>query len=306
MPGRWSALNAPHLKRQAVRRVTLKGRFAASDPSVAAIVVRSRGNALRPAGRACADPDDPHNRTRFVMIGKEPTGVSGNVIELADRLGREPAGSDGQASGAAGPSRRLDDALRVKASTLVLGVLLLHRRRRSSRRCSRGGSACRAWRKGRIPEDSRFVPASSLMSRPRLPNLSTPSAWSIRIFCWINLANILLPPLARSCSGLAVPDLASSAFQPRQPTISRRPCAHRQNPRRVCMPESAQRAIVQAAMLATLMRTRSNRRRHCAVPTCRLTGSRSAKRQQRRSLVSRVCQEKRVDRLRSTRLRCTR
>jgi chorismate mutase / prephenate dehydratase len=77
----WLASNAPHLERQAV----------ASDPTVAA---RAGDRAATHYGLQVAHAliqDDPHNRTRFVMIGKEPTGVSGNdLTSLIVSVANEP------------------------------------------------------------------------------------------------------------------------------------------------------------------------------------------------------------------------
>jgi chorismate mutase/prephenate dehydratase len=76
----WLASNAPHLERQAVASNAEGARLAAGDPTVAAIGL---AHALI--------QDDPHNRTRFVMIGKEPTGVSGNdLTSLIVSVANEP------------------------------------------------------------------------------------------------------------------------------------------------------------------------------------------------------------------------
>ncbi|HLX01442.1 MAG TPA: prephenate dehydratase [Trinickia sp.] len=74
---RWLSTNAPHLERQAVSSNAEAARLAAADPSVAAI---AGDRAAAHYGLQVAYgliQDDPHNRTRFVMIGKDPAGVSG-------------------------------------------------------------------------------------------------------------------------------------------------------------------------------------------------------------------------------------
>jgi chorismate mutase/prephenate dehydratase len=57
-------------------RATLKGASCRGDPTVrrSPAIARRRTTACR---WHALIQDDPHNRTRFVMIGKEPTGVSG-------------------------------------------------------------------------------------------------------------------------------------------------------------------------------------------------------------------------------------
>ncbi|ATF85152.1 MULTISPECIES: prephenate dehydratase [Burkholderia] len=74
---RWLAANAPHLERQAVASNAEAARLAADDPSVAAI---AGDRAAIHYGLQIAYSmiqDDPHNRTRFVTIGRAPTGPSG-------------------------------------------------------------------------------------------------------------------------------------------------------------------------------------------------------------------------------------
>jgi chorismate mutase/prephenate dehydratase len=74
---RWLATHAPHLECQAVSSNAEAARLAASDPTVAAIA-GSRAAAHYGLQVAYAlIQDDPHNRTRFAMIGKEPAGASG-------------------------------------------------------------------------------------------------------------------------------------------------------------------------------------------------------------------------------------
>ncbi|TKC91547.1 prephenate dehydratase [Trinickia terrae] len=74
---RWLATNAPHLERQAVSSNAEAARLAASDPTVAAIAGDRAAAHYGLQVAYALIQDDPHNRTRFVMIGKEPAGVSG-------------------------------------------------------------------------------------------------------------------------------------------------------------------------------------------------------------------------------------
>jgi chorismate mutase / prephenate dehydratase len=87
----WLASNAPHLERQAVASNAEGARLAAADPAVAA---RGGARAATHYGLQVAHAliqDDPHNRTRFVMIGKQPTGVSGNdLTSLIVSVANEP------------------------------------------------------------------------------------------------------------------------------------------------------------------------------------------------------------------------
>ena len=87
----WLASNAPHLERQAVASNAEGARLAAGDPGVAAI---AGDRAATHYGLQIAHAliqDDPHNRTRFVMIGKEPTGATGNdLTSLIVSVANEP------------------------------------------------------------------------------------------------------------------------------------------------------------------------------------------------------------------------
>jgi chorismate mutase/prephenate dehydratase len=73
----WLASNAPHLERQAVSSNAEGARLAASDPTVAAVAGDRAATRYGLQVAHALIQDDPHNRTRFVMIGKEPTGPSG-------------------------------------------------------------------------------------------------------------------------------------------------------------------------------------------------------------------------------------
>lgn len=75
---RWLAAHLPHVERQAVSSNAEAARMASLDPTVAAI---ASDRAASFYGLQVANPmiqDDPHNRTRFVMIGHEPAGRSGH------------------------------------------------------------------------------------------------------------------------------------------------------------------------------------------------------------------------------------
>ena len=73
----WLATHAPHLERRAVSSNAEGARLAAADPQVAAI---AGGHAAALYGlqlAAAMIQDDPHNRTRFVVIGGVPSAPSG-------------------------------------------------------------------------------------------------------------------------------------------------------------------------------------------------------------------------------------
>ncbi|WP_133647878.1 prephenate dehydratase [Paraburkholderia flava] len=74
---RWLATNAPHLEPQAVSSNAEAARLAATDPTVAAIAGDRAATHYGLQVAYSLIQDDPHNRTRFLMIGKEPAGVSG-------------------------------------------------------------------------------------------------------------------------------------------------------------------------------------------------------------------------------------
>ncbi len=74
---RWLTTHAPQLERQAVSSNAEAARLAAENPSIAAI---AGDRAAAHYGLQIASAliqDDPHNRTRFVMIGKDAAGPSG-------------------------------------------------------------------------------------------------------------------------------------------------------------------------------------------------------------------------------------
>ena len=75
---RWLSTHAPHLERQAVSSNAEAARMAAEDPTIAAIAGDRAATHYGLQVAHALIQDDPHNRTRFVMIGKEPSGISGH------------------------------------------------------------------------------------------------------------------------------------------------------------------------------------------------------------------------------------
>ncbi len=74
---RWLSTHVPNLERQAVSSNAGSGPAAADDPSIAAIAGDRAATHYGLQVMYAAIQDDPHNRTRFVMIGKDPSGASG-------------------------------------------------------------------------------------------------------------------------------------------------------------------------------------------------------------------------------------
>ena len=74
----WLNANAPQLERHAMSSNAEAARLAAADPTVAAIAGERAATHYGLLIAHALIQDDPHNRTRFVMIGKAPTGPSGN------------------------------------------------------------------------------------------------------------------------------------------------------------------------------------------------------------------------------------
>ncbi|WP_153099689.1 prephenate dehydratase [Paraburkholderia hayleyella] len=74
---RWLATHAPHLECLAMSSNAEAARLAASDPTVAAIAGDRAAVHYGLQVAYALIQDDPHNRTRFVMIGKVPVGSSG-------------------------------------------------------------------------------------------------------------------------------------------------------------------------------------------------------------------------------------
>jgi chorismate mutase / prephenate dehydratase len=73
----WLTANAPHLERVAVASNAEAARLAAADPAVAAIAGERAATHYGLLIANALIQDDPHNRTRFVMIGKQPAGPTG-------------------------------------------------------------------------------------------------------------------------------------------------------------------------------------------------------------------------------------
>ncbi len=82
----WLSEHAPQLKRQAVSSNAEAARMAASDPSLAAIAGDPAQVAYSLQAIASQIQDDPHNRTRFVVIGDylcQPTGHDQTSLVLS-------------------------------------------------------------------------------------------------------------------------------------------------------------------------------------------------------------------------------
>jgi chorismate mutase/prephenate dehydratase len=89
---RWLTANVPHLERQAVSSNAEAARLAVNDPTVAAIAGDRAATHYGLGAVFTHIQDDPHNRTRFVMIGKQPTGASGHdqtslIVSVANEPG---------------------------------------------------------------------------------------------------------------------------------------------------------------------------------------------------------------------------
>ncbi|MFP6558396.1 prephenate dehydratase [Paraburkholderia sp. B3] len=74
----WLTAHAPHLERQAVASNAEAARLAGADPTVAAIAGERAATHYGLLIANALIQDDPHNRTRFVVIGKQPAGPTGN------------------------------------------------------------------------------------------------------------------------------------------------------------------------------------------------------------------------------------
>jgi chorismate mutase / prephenate dehydratase len=73
----WLTANAPQLERQPVASNAEAARLAAADPTVAAIAGERAATHYGLLIANALIQDDPHNRTRFVMISKQAAGASG-------------------------------------------------------------------------------------------------------------------------------------------------------------------------------------------------------------------------------------
>jgi chorismate mutase / prephenate dehydratase len=74
----WLTANAPHLERVAVASNAEAARLAAADATVAAIAGERAATHYGLLIANALIQDDPHNRTRFVVIGKQPAGPTGH------------------------------------------------------------------------------------------------------------------------------------------------------------------------------------------------------------------------------------
>jgi len=74
----WLTANYPHLERQAVSSNAEAARMASEDPTVAAIAGESAANRYHLHIIRSHIQDDPHNRTRFAVIGRYETEPSGS------------------------------------------------------------------------------------------------------------------------------------------------------------------------------------------------------------------------------------
>jgi chorismate mutase/prephenate dehydratase len=82
----WLSLHAPHLKRQAVSSNAEAARMASNDSTLAAIAGDPAQEAYGLQAVAAQIQDDPHNRTRFVVVGTyecQPTGKDQTSLVLS-------------------------------------------------------------------------------------------------------------------------------------------------------------------------------------------------------------------------------
>jgi len=82
----WLSLHAPHLQRQAVSSNAEAARLASNDSSLAAIAGDPAQEAYGLQAVATQIQDDPHNRTRFVVVGAyecQPTGKDQTSLVLS-------------------------------------------------------------------------------------------------------------------------------------------------------------------------------------------------------------------------------
>jgi chorismate mutase/prephenate dehydratase len=73
----WLNLHHPNIERRAVASNAEAARMASADPTVAAIASEMAGEQYKLGVVQAHIQDDPHNRTRFVVIGKLHTNPSG-------------------------------------------------------------------------------------------------------------------------------------------------------------------------------------------------------------------------------------
>ena len=82
----WLSVHAPQLQRQAVSSNAEAARMAAADPTIAAIAGDPAQVAYGLQAVASQIQDDPHNRTRFVVVGSyqcQPTGNDQTALVLS-------------------------------------------------------------------------------------------------------------------------------------------------------------------------------------------------------------------------------
>ena len=73
----WLSQNAPHLERQAVSSNAEAARLASEDPTIAAIAGDRAATQYGLQVAFALIQDDPHNRTRFMIISRDRTGATG-------------------------------------------------------------------------------------------------------------------------------------------------------------------------------------------------------------------------------------
>lgn len=73
----WLNLHHPHVERRAVASNAEAARMASEDPAIAAIASEMAGEQYKLGVVQAHIQDDPHNRTRFAVIGKLETAPSG-------------------------------------------------------------------------------------------------------------------------------------------------------------------------------------------------------------------------------------
>jgi chorismate mutase/prephenate dehydratase len=88
----WLNQHYPTLERQAVASNAEAARLASADPTVAAIAGEAAANRYQLAAVVSHIQDDPANRTRFVVLGRQHTQPSGNdktslILAVANRAG---------------------------------------------------------------------------------------------------------------------------------------------------------------------------------------------------------------------------
>ncbi len=140
----WLTANYPHLERQAVSSNAEAARMASEDPTVAAIAGESAANRYHLHIVRTHIQDDPHNRTRFAVIGRYET---------------EPSGSDQTSMILSVPN---------KAGAVYQ---LLRRWRRTACRCAASSRARRAAARGSTTSTSTWK-GTSMSRQWRAPSKS--------------------------------------------------------------------------------------------------------------------------------------